>query len=92
MFENTLNPHDWSNLAAYWDVARQTYWHVFVIGEENEELNWFELENRFDLDIALKVLIETAAYRPCIDFNLANSEFEARFSMQDLLRFDINNR
>ena len=48
-FECTVNPHNPNMMQPYWDLARQTHWHVFIIGPGDEELNWFEFENAFNL-------------------------------------------
>jgi hypothetical protein len=58
MFENTVNPHDPHHLELYWDLARQTHWHAFVLGKGNRELNWFEFENQYELDATLKSVTE----------------------------------
>ena len=71
MFENTLNPHDNRQLQVYWDLARQTHWHVFVLGQENEELNWFEFENNFGLDITFDRVAAAVARLPCKNFMAA---------------------
>ena len=84
MFENTANPHDPGQLQIYWDLARQTHWHVFVLGAGNEVLNWFEFRNNFKLEGLLERTEEVADRFSCKDFGLAKREFEACCSLDDL--------
>jgi hypothetical protein len=83
-FEQTINPHNSKHLQPIQDLARQSHWHVFVIGQGNEELNWYEFENRFELDKSLSQLAEVVSDYPCLDFHEAKMEFQARFTMDDL--------
>ena len=84
-FDNTLNPHDQGHLQPYWDLARQSHWHVFVLGESNEELNWFEFENSFGVSDTLEQVSRVIPSHPCTDFDKSKADFEARFSIEDLL-------
>jgi hypothetical protein len=70
------------------DLARQSHWHVFVVGQGNEELNWFEFENRFELDKSLSQLAGVVSDYPCLDFDEAKMEFQARFTMDDLFNLE----
>jgi hypothetical protein len=83
-FENTVNPHDVSHLQPYWDLARQTHWHVFVLGKDNKELNWFEFENNFEIDYTLDQIAEVIPSYPGVNFDEAKAEFEERYTMEDL--------
>lgn len=83
-FKNTVNPHNPDAMQFYWDLARQTHWHVFVIGPDDEELNWLEFENEFKLESTLNQGVEIAAKLPCVDFDQARLEFEQKYSTSDL--------
>jgi hypothetical protein len=87
-FEQTINPHNSVHLKPLQDLARQSHWHVFVVGQGNEELNWFEFENRFELDKSLSQLAGVVSDYPCLDFDEAKMEFQARFTMDDLFNLE----
>ena len=86
MFENTVNPNDPSQMQMYWDLARQTHWHVFVLGAGNRELNWFEFQNNFELDTTIDRMSEVIYQFPCKDFDLAKGEFLEMYSTEELFR------
>jgi hypothetical protein len=83
-FENTVNPHSVEHLQPYWDLARQTHWHVFVLGPDNEELDWFEFENLFAIGDTLDQVADVIPSYPCVNFDKAKAEFEAQYTMDDL--------
>ena len=83
-FECTVNPHNADMMQPYWELARQTHWHVFVIGPGGEELNWFEFENEFNLELTLQPVSRVIAKYPCDDFEAAKLEFQTQFSLDDL--------
>ena len=85
VFEITLNPNDSEMMQPFWNLAKQSHWHVFVIGPNNEELNWFEFENIFNLEAILESFDRAASKHPCTDFDVAKSEFLQRYTVEDLL-------
>ena len=88
-FECTINPHNPNMMQPYWDLARQTHWHVFVIGPGEEELNWFEFENVFNLYSTLDSVAKIVPEFPCIDFNMARLEFEHHYTLDDLFALEV---
>ena len=90
-YENTLNPHDPNLLAPYWNLARQTHWHVFLIGPDNEELNWYEFQNVFKVAGKLKDIEKMVIDIPCSDFMEAKREYEQRNSMDERYRLATEN-
>ena len=89
-FECTVNPHDPNMMQPYWDLARQSHWHVFVIGPDDEELNWFEFENDFSLHATLEPVANVISNFPCRNFDAAKLEFQERFTVDDLLAMNGN--
>ena len=85
-FENTVNPHDATMMQSYWDLARQTHWHVFVIGPDDEELIWYEIENKFRLRVHLDQVAAIVPGLPCTNFDMAKLEFQQRYSVDDLIK------
>ena len=84
-YEMTINPYDPPMFAEFWDLARQTHWHVFVLNKDDEEVRWFEIENHYGLDKSLQSLIEASKRMPYIDFNSAKAEYESKYSIDYLL-------
>ena len=82
-FENTINPHDPAMMQLHFELAKQTHWHVFVVGPGNEELNWYEVENVFGLDSTLEQAVSVLDEYPCRDFNAAKADFQARYAFID---------
>lgn len=83
-FECTVNPHNPDMMLVYWELVRQTHWHVFVIGPGGEELKWFEFENEFNLELTLESVAKVVPQYPCRDFNAAKLEFQTQYSLDDL--------
>ena len=90
IFECTVNPNDPNMMQPYWDLARQSHWHVFVIGPDDEELNWFEFENIFNLHATLEPVASIISKFPCRNFDEAKLEFQERFTIDDLFNMNGN--
>lgn len=92
IYERQENPNDPEMIQPYWDLARQSHWHVFVIGPNDECLNWFEIKNGYGIDSGLDVLSEAVSGMPTKDFAKAKEEFQKMYSLQDLLNIDVGNQ
>lgn len=80
----TANPKDPGQMAMWRRLARQTHWHVCLVGSGNRKVGLFEFENVFDLDETLDFIEETS--RPLVseDFDLAVEEYKAAYSIDHL--------
>ena len=68
----------------YWDLARQSHWHVFILTSGRDVLNWYELDNGFGLDVTMENVVQVVEKYPCHDFEKAKSDFEARYTVEEL--------
>ena len=89
IYERHADPNDPEMMQPYWDLARQSHWHVFVIGPDDQCLKWFEFENFFGIQSGLDALPEAVSNIPTDDFAKAKEEFQEMFSLQDLLNLDV---
>ena len=83
-FEYIVNPHDSSTMGLFRGLADQTHWHVFVIGPDDEELNWFEFPNNFDLGSTLASVDKAVSSLPMTDYEAAKAEFQSMFTLDEL--------
>jgi hypothetical protein len=80
-----LNPHSKTQMETWRQLANQTHWHLFLIGEGGKQREFFEFENTFDLGDALDFMIEASGPVQMIDFNRAKQMFMVENSMEKLL-------
>ena len=85
-FESYINLYNPQILTTYFELARQTHWHLFLIGHENEVVNFYEFENSYDLENTLNRAVKLTRNSPRGDFLRAKQEFTDTFSMEDLFR------
>lgn len=93
MFDDHLNPLSPEQLAVFYDLSRQTHWHLFLINKENEQIEFFEFENNFGLYEVLQSVEETVQTiekagisMKWTDFLKAQEEFINKYSLADLYR------
>lgn len=81
-----LNPFDPNQLLLWRDLSRQSYWHLFMIDGQKNQVDFREFENHFrlgeHLDLVDKVfsLVEPHTY----SFDLARNEVLQRYTPKDL--------
>jgi hypothetical protein len=82
-----MNPLDTEHLVAWRDLARQSHWHLVLVGANDKLVDLFEFENGFDLGEALDQ-IDTACSSMAGggSFDEAKAEFAASYSIENLLR------
>ena len=88
VYERIIDPNDSAMMQPYWDLARQTHWHVFIIGPNDQCLSWFEIENVFELQAGLDALSKVLPDVPTKDFGKTKLEFQEMFTLQELLNKD----
>ena len=84
LFEQTLNPFDDLMLRPFYDLARQSYWHVFLVDGQGREVNWFEFDNNFRVREALDNLVEATKRMSCEDFDQAKAQYNSMYTMRQL--------
>ena len=83
-FETFVNPNNSESLLSMNELSLQTHWHVFIIGPNNEELNWFEFPNLYNIHEAIEQLLVMVKSNPCQNFDLAKLEFQSKFTINDI--------
>lgn len=81
-----VNPLDVQHMQMWRDLARQSHWHLLLVGANDKLIDLFEFENVFDLDQTIE-LVETACsgmVGGCFDD--AKTEFNANYTIDDLFR------
>ena len=73
--EAYLNPHDALWVSRWRELAVQSHWHLFLIGAGNEQREFFEFENVFNLDEALDLMVRACGPIPMVDFARAKARF-----------------
>ena len=68
------------------ELAVQSHWHIFLIGAGNEQREFFEFENVFNLDEALDLMVRACGPIPMVDFARAKARFMEENSLDDLLK------
>lgn len=82
-----INPLDSRSMSPWRDLARQSYWHLFLVDSQNQQQEFFEFENRYGLGEALDTATEACTGMDSVDFVLAKQDFCARYDIPNLLRF-----
>lgn len=88
IYEHISNPHDPNDMQIFWDLSRQFYWHLFVIGPSDEVINFFEFKNNFGLQNSLDTLTHISPNTSPMDFASAKKEFQEMYSLHEFLSLD----
>ncbi len=84
-YENVVNPKDKQQVFIYRQLAEQKYWHVVIADNQGEVLNFFEFPNNYGLSDALKQVQQVCSELHVSDFMAAKAEYEATYSIEELL-------
>ena len=84
-YENTINPKDRQQLAIYEQLSRQRYWHVIIADDLGEVINFFEFPNEYGLGETLQQVDNACENMQVTDFMSAKSEYESKYSIEQLL-------
>lgn len=98
------NPLDYSEPFAAWDcyidpkdavmmrlwraLASQSHWHLFLIGTEDKQENFFEFENDYGLNEALDFMESACSNIETIDFNRAKEQFMCENSIDEIFQME----
>ena len=84
-YENTVNPKDHQQLSVYEQLSNQKYWHVVIADDSGEVVNFFEFPNEYDLSNTFEQINNVCENMQVTDFMAAKSEYEAKYSIEQLL-------
>lgn len=84
-YENVLNPKDEQQISIYRQLGKQKYWHVVIVDDQCDVVNFFEFRNNFRLLDALKQMQQVCYQLDVVHFGSAKAEYEATYSIEELL-------
>ena len=84
-FENYINLYNPKVLSEYYELSRQSHWHLTLVQTEKREIvDVFEFENSYNLEDTLNKAVRITRSAPRGDFMKAKQEFMDTFTMEDL--------
>ena len=84
MFDIHLNPFEPQHLGMFYDLSRQSHWHLFLLNKENEQAEFFEFDNTYGLYEALQTVEDACRGMKSIDFWKAKEKFVNQYLLEDL--------
>jgi len=84
--EAFVNPLDPEFMQKWRDIARQSHWHLVLVGKQNEVVDFFEFENTFDLGETLDQVEHVCESMTGESFEVAKDELYNLYSVMDLYR------
>lgn len=84
-YENTINPKDEQQLSVYEKLSNQKYWHVVIADDFGNVGNFFEFPNEYRLSDTITQVKNACQNLQVTDFMAAKSEYESKYSMDQLL-------
>src|SRR5262249_55371908 len=85
-YELYLNLGSDSQVTLWRKLANQTHWHLFLVGTGNQQEEFFEFENNFQLGESLDSIQAACQNIQMVDFDRAKAEFGDEYSIKDLYR------
>ena len=81
-----VNPYDPQHMTLWRDLARQSHWHLILLGAGDKLVDLFEFPNTFELGETLDKVETVCEKMPHGSFDDAKAEFCARHTIDDLMR------
>jgi hypothetical protein len=81
-----VNPLDPQHMSLWRSLARQSHWHLILIGATGELVDLFEFPNTYGLAQGISQVDTTCQNMPHGNFDLAKEEFCTKYTIIDLLR------
>jgi hypothetical protein len=83
-FDLHVNPFEVTHLEVWRQLARQTHWHLVLVGGDGQLVDFYEFENTYNLDRTLDYAVEATRGMPHGSFDMAKQEFISSVSVEDL--------
>jgi hypothetical protein len=65
-------------------MSRQTHWHLFLVGQNNQQENFFEFQNTYDLGTILSSIKEVGVIQSPEDLANAALEFQSKYTLEEM--------
>jgi hypothetical protein len=84
IYDKAYDPNNKEHILFLNNLANQTHWHVFLLNKENKQIENFEFENVFDLDLYIPLFMKMCEGLDTIDFWKAKDVLEMKYSIEEL--------
>jgi hypothetical protein len=81
-----VNPYDQQHMSGWRDLARQTHWHLILLGVDDKLVDLFEFANTFGLSYTIDQVEAVCEKLPHGSFDEAKAEFCATYTLDDLMQ------
>jgi hypothetical protein len=81
-----VNPFNPQHLVTWRDLARQSHWHLILVGANDKLVDLFEFKNTFDVGQTLDRIKSLSSSMVEGDFDQAKAEFAATHTVEYLLQ------
>lgn len=88
IYENFINFTEPQHLKTYWNLARQTHWHLVLLNDEELVVDLYEYTNVFDLERVLDFAKTIEKRISKEQFDLVLEELTGKYSTDDLFNLD----
>lgn len=85
-YENTINPKDYAHISIFNQLSDQKYWHIVIADEFGSIVNVYEFLNEYGLKETLTQVGSVCEKIDITDFMAAKSEYESKYSIDQLLQ------
>jgi hypothetical protein len=83
-FDLHVNPFEELHLRMWRRLARQTHWHLVLVGGDGQVVDFYEFENSYNIDDTLDYALKATRGMAHGSFDLAKQEFTSSVSVEDL--------
>jgi len=85
VYENTINPKDAQQISIYEKLSEQKYWHIIIVDDTGNLVDFYEFPNNFGLAVTLRQVKSFCGNMKESDFMSAKSEYESKYCIDELL-------
>jgi len=84
-----VDPFNPAHLLIWGDLARQTHWHLILVGDGNQVVGFYEFNNLYNLEIRLSEMVSDCRNMDRQSFDMAKLEFQSKYSVDDLFSMGV---
>ena len=84
MWDWYVNPSDDYSADLLDKMSRQTHWHVFLVGQNNQQENFFEFKNSYDMGTILNLIQKTGLIQNPEDLRNAILELQSKYTLEEM--------
>jgi len=65
-------------------MSRQSHWHLFLVGKDNQQTNFFEFKNNYEILDVLELAKKTGVIENAESMKSAILEFQSQYTLDDM--------